>query len=102
MNHLTLKMKKLFPFIFLLLLSAAKLSAQEMSIVQLQTLSDVGAGQGVAKISDQVFVYGDREVGMMRKYSLQDSLVYTGQEYLFTVDGKDVIHHPTGIAYAKG
>lgn len=73
-----------------------------MSIVQLQTLSDVGAGQGVTKISDQVFVYGDREVGMMRKYSFQDSLVYTGQEYLFTVDGKDVINHPTGVAYAKG
>ncbi len=73
-----------------------------MSIVQLQTVPEVGAAQGVSKIADQVYIYGDREVGMMRSYTLQDSLIYTGEEYQFTVDGKDVINHPTGIAYAKG
>lgn len=73
-----------------------------MSIVQLQTVPEVGAAQGVVSIAGHVYIYGDREVGMMRRYSLQDSLLYTGEEYLFTVDGKDVINHPTGIAHAKG
>ena len=102
MNHLTLKMNRLISLISLLLISAVRLSAQEMSISKLQTLPDLGAAQGVTKIADQVYIYGDREVGMMKSYSLNDSLVYTGQEFLFTVDGKDLINHPTGIAYAEG
>lgn len=102
MSPLTLKMKILFPFISLLVLSATSLSAQQMSIAQLQTLPELGAAQGVSTIGDQLFIYGDREVGMMRGYTLQDSLLYTGVEYQFTLEGKDLINHPTGIAYAKG
>ncbi|WP_339756376.1 hypothetical protein [Algoriphagus aquimarinus] len=95
-------MNKHIQFLLLLIVSATKISAQDMSVVQVQTLPEVGAAQGVTKISDHVYVYGDREVGMMRSYSLSDSLDYTGEEYLFTVDGRDHINHPTGIAYAKG
>ena len=81
---------------------AQQLIAQEMAIARLQTLPEVGAAQGVSHVAGQIFVYGDREVGMMRRYLSQDSLTYSGDEYLFTVDGKDLINHPTGIAHTSG
>lgn len=75
---------------------------QEMSIAKLQTLSETGAAQGVSFIDGAIYVYGDREIGMMRRYSLMDSLQYSGEEYRFTIDGEDVINHPTGIARRAG
>ena len=102
MNHLTLKIYPIQFLLFLCMLLNSSLSAQEMSISKIQTLSELGAAQGVSKINDQIYIYGDREVGMMRSYSYNDTLVYSGEEFLFTVDGKDVINHPTGIANAKG
>ncbi|WP_057938206.1 hypothetical protein [Algoriphagus resistens] len=95
-------MKFFSAFICLLILSSTSLNAQEMSIDQLQTLPELGAAQGVSTIGDQIFIYGDREVGMMRRYTLKDSLLYSGEEYQFTLEGKDLINHPTGIAYTKG
>ncbi|MBN7813122.1 hypothetical protein J0A68_19360 [Algoriphagus sp. H41] len=76
--------------------------AQEMSIAKLQTLSETGAAQGVSFIDGAIYVYGDREIGMMRRYSLTDSLQYSGEEYRFTIEGEDVINHPTGIARRAG
>ncbi len=63
------------------------------------TVDSLGACQGVSLQDGKVYLYGDREVGMMREYTqTADSLTYTGHEYRLTVDGKDVINHPTGIA----
>ncbi|WP_339864370.1 hypothetical protein [uncultured Algoriphagus sp.] len=95
-------MKKIFASTFLFSFALLRLSAQEMSITQLQTLPELGAAQGVANIDDRIYIYGDREVGMMRRFSFQDSIAYSGEEYLFTVDGKDLINHPTGIAHVQG
>jgi len=40
---------------------------------------------------------------MIREYATQgDSLLYSGKEYRLIMDGKDVINHPTGIAYQPG
>ncbi|GAB3560653.1 hypothetical protein [Spirosoma fluminis] len=65
-----------------------------------KTIDSLGACQGVSYQQDKVFLYGDREVGMIRTYTLgKDALTYSGQEIRLTVDGKDVINHPTGIAY---
>jgi len=101
MNRWTLSMKIFLVFTFLGIIAANGLTAQDMPIAELYTLPDLGAAQGVSKIGDQLYIYGDREVGMMRRYSLLDSLVYSGDEYQFTLEGKDLINHPTGIAYAE-
>ncbi|WP_247235702.1 hypothetical protein [Telluribacter sp. SYSU D00476] len=64
------------------------------------SVDSLGACQGVSYFQNKLFLYGDREVGMIREYKLTpDSLNYTGQEYRLTMEGKDVINHPTGIAY---
>jgi len=66
------------------------------------TIDSLGACQGVSYQAGKVYLYGDREVGMIRAYTVKgDSLTYTGQEIKLTVDGQDVINHPTGIAYNK-
>lgn len=77
--------------------------AVDMRISQSVTIDSLGACQGAKYLDKLVYLYGDREVGMMRAYQLQhDTLVYTNKEYRFTENGKDVINHPTGIAYHKG
>lgn len=64
-----------------------------------QTIDAVGAAQGISYINDTIFVYGDREVGIMRAYRWNNSLEYLNKEYKFTRNGQDLINHPTGIAY---
>ncbi|TWR24833.1 hypothetical protein FPZ43_17705 [Mucilaginibacter pallidiroseus] len=64
------------------------------------TVDSLGACQGVSKIGNRFFLYGDREVGVIREFKLQgDSLAYINKEYKLTQNGQDVIGHPTGIAY---
>lgn len=63
------------------------------------TVDSLGACQGAHYEQGKLYLYGDRETGMMREYIPgKDSLLYTGREYAFTENGKDVINHPTGIA----
>ena len=63
------------------------------------TVDSLGACQGISFQNGKYFLYGDREVGMIREYTMQaDSLAYTGHEMKLTLDGKDVINHPTGFA----
>lgn len=64
------------------------------------TVDSLGACQGISFQNGKIFAYGDREVGVIREYSMQgDSLVYSGKEMQLTIDGNDIINHPTGIAY---
>ncbi|AMR30745.1 hypothetical protein A0256_04565 [Mucilaginibacter sp. PAMC 26640] len=64
------------------------------------TVDSVGASQGISYQKGRIFLYGDREVGMLREYRLMnDSLVDLHREVKFTQNGRDVINHPTGIAY---
>lgn len=64
------------------------------------TIDSLGACQGISYQNGRIFLYGDREVGMMREFKMvNDSLVYQHKEYKLTVKGKDVINHPTGIAF---
>jgi len=66
------------------------------------TVDSLGAGQGISIQNEKAFIYGDREVGMIREYVLHnDSLAYTGKEIKLSLGGKDVINHPTGIAFHK-
>lgn len=73
---------------------------ESMKIVRSQTIDSLGACQGVSIQKDRIFLYGDREVGMIREYKMKgDSLVYLNKEMKLTLNDSDVINHPTGIAY---
>jgi len=64
------------------------------------TVDSLGACQGISYQHGRIFLYGDREVGMIREFKLvNDSLVYLNKEYKLTQNGQNVIKHPTGIAY---
>ena len=71
-----------------------------MQITSSFTLDSLGAAQGVSYQGNRIFAYGDREIGVIREYSLQGNVpVYQQREMKLTERGKDVINHPTGIAH---
>ena len=71
-----------------------------MEITHAYTLDSLGACQGISYQKGRIFLYGDREVGVIREYALVgDSLQYLQKQMKLTVDGKNLINHPTGIAY---
>ena len=73
-----------------------------MQVVDSLTADSLGACQGVSIQNGQVYLYGDREVGVIRNYTLENnSLQFTGREIKLTIDGKDIINHPTGFAHNK-
>lgn len=95
-------MKKI---IIIALICAAGISAftvpgVDMKLNRVTTIDSLGACQGISYQKGRIFLYGDREVGMIREFKLSnDSLVYLHKEYKLTQNGQDVISHPTGIAY---
>ncbi|HTE24714.1 hypothetical protein [Flavitalea sp.] len=67
------------------------------------SVDSTGACQGIAVQNDRIFLYGDREVGVIREYKMKDdSLVRVNNEIRLTMNDTDVINHPTGIAYQPG
>ena len=75
-------------------------SIESMKIERSQTIDSLGACQGVSIQNNRIFLYGDREVGMIREYKVMgDSLVYVNKEMRLTLNDSDIINHPTGIAY---
>jgi hypothetical protein len=97
-------MKNLWMFIMVGLLGLATtafINAEvSIAINRETTIDSLGACQGVAYLKGRVFLYGDRETGVIREFKLRnDSLVYINKEYKLTLKGEDVIGHPTGIAY---
>ncbi|MFD2937598.1 hypothetical protein [Spirosoma flavum] len=70
-----------------------------LSITSSTTIDSLGACQGASYQQGKAYLYGDREVGVIRTYTVeQNELTYSGQEIRLTEGGKDVINHPTGIA----
>lgn len=96
-----MKISSLLPALcaFALLTPSAKIPVSKTF-----TLDSLGACQGVTFFKGKYYLYGDRETGVMRRYSLtkNDSLLYDNKEYHFTIDGQNTIKHPTGIANHKG
>lgn len=71
-----------------------------LTLTQSVTIDSLGACQGVSYLDGKAWLYGDREVGMIRAYAVEkNTLTYTGQEIRLTQNGQDVINHPTGIAH---
>lgn len=90
---------------WLLLIPAALLSfsflqlQKGMEITQSQSTDSLGACQGVSYQNGRIFLYGDREIGVIREYKESgDSLQYLNREIRLTIAGQDVINHPTGMA----
>lgn len=72
----------------------------DMALKHSVTVDSLGACQGISYQNGRIFLYGDREVGMVREFKMvKDSLVYLHKEYKLTKNGQDVINHPTGLAY---
>lgn len=70
-----------------------------MSLSRSLTIDSLGACQGISWLHGKAYLYGDREVGMIREFEWKgDSLLYTGHEYKLTDHDTDVINHPTGLA----
>lgn len=97
-------MKIAFQFLIILIfLFIGKQFDIEGKITKSFTVDSLGACQGISFQDDRYFLYGDREVGVMREYRLvKDSLLYQNRQYKFTIKGENTIKHPTGIAYRKG
>ncbi|HVU95119.1 MAG TPA: hypothetical protein VHE34_07850 [Puia sp.] len=71
----------------------------EMQLSHSLTIDSLGACQGISWQKGKAYLYGDREVGMIREFDVSgDSLQYTGKEYRLTLNDTDVINHPTGLA----
>lgn len=67
------------------------------------TIDSLGACQGISVQQNKIFLYGDREVGVIREYRLNgDTLMATNAEIQLIINDSDIINHPTGIAYRKG
>ena len=89
--------------LFLVGLSAAPVALYEgkpdMSLSHSFTIDSLGACQGISWQHGKAYLYGDREVGMIREFEWKgDSLLYTGHECRLTLNDTDVINHPTGLA----
>ncbi|KQM69435.1 hypothetical protein ASE74_05425 [Pedobacter sp. Leaf216] len=97
-------MKTLNPILVLIVMFfVGRYNNRDGKITKTITVDSLGACQGISYQNGRYFLYGDREVGVMRGYKLQkDSLIYQHQEYRFTIKGENIIKHPTGIAYHKG
>ncbi|QIL40253.1 hypothetical protein G7074_13875 [Pedobacter sp. HDW13] len=97
-------MKTLNPILLLLVMFfVARTGKTDGKIAKNITVDSLGACQGITYQNGSYFLYGDREVGVMREFKLQkDSLSYQHKEYRFTIKGENMIKHPTGIAHHKG
>lgn len=72
----------------------------DMQLEHSYSIDSLGACQGIAYQHGRVFLYGDREIGVIREYRIAgDSLVYANREMRLTLNDTDLINHPTGIAY---
>jgi hypothetical protein len=76
--------------------------AVNAEVQRTQTLVDreVGAGQGVSRFGDRLYVYGDLffahpRMGVIKEFDLQ--LRATGRFIRLTRQGKPVLVHPTGL-----
>lgn len=86
-----------------ILLSAYISDRLSLSLTKATTVDSLGACQGISYQKGRVFLYGDREIGMIREYHITgDSLVDLHKESKLTIGGNDVINHPTGIAQHAG
>jgi hypothetical protein len=103
MNHLRIFYISLL-FVLSLLMPANGQSIFNPPNKQVFTLDSLGACQGVCIVEGNLFLYGDRSrTGVIRQYQYTgNTMEYLGGECQLTLNGNDIINHPTGIAYFNG
>lgn len=70
-----------------------------LQITSQYSIDSLGACQGAHYYDGRLFLYGDREIGIIREFRPNDdSVEYINKEYKLTMNGQDIINHPTGIA----
>lgn len=87
--------------VILLVAFGCTLNAQKISISVQKTFTvdSLGACQGVFVNKGKLYLYGDREVGVLRSYKFRNGrLKFLGHETKLVAENRDVINHPTGIA----
>jgi len=95
-----MKRLSLLVIVIIIAFSAFKTADIDMTMQRAITVDSLGACQGISYQNGRIFLYGDREVGMIREFKMVgDSLTYLHKEYKLTQNGQDIISHPTGIAY---
>src|ERR1700761_298841 len=93
-------MKTLFILPLFYLVTLYFTNIKTMKLERSVTIDSLGACQGISYQPDKAWLYGDREPGMIRQFSFDhDTLVYTHKECKLTIGGKNIINHPTGLAY---
>jgi hypothetical protein len=77
--------------------------AMSVTLLGRQTLEKLGACQGASQHDGFIYLYGDASPGIIRQYTVGaggvPSLNFTGLEIALTVDGQNVINHPTGLTW---
>jgi hypothetical protein len=65
-----------------------------------ETMTGVGAAQGLEWRDGKLYLYGDGECGVIRELDVSTSPPRsTGREIRLTVDGQDRVPHPTGLTF---
>lgn len=64
------------------------------------SFSDIGIGQGIQVIDDLIYPYGDHDQGKIQELDME--LQPTGWLGKFVFQGRNLIAHPTGLAYRSG
>jgi hypothetical protein len=87
--------------LYIIILSATVIKTPEinMNLVKSFTVDSLGACQGISVQNGKIYLYGDREVGVIREYEFKnDSIFYVTNEIKLTIHDSDIINHPTGFA----
>lgn len=93
---------RIYIYVFLFFLSLSPAFAQTLRFSKNFSTDSLGACQGASFIDKKLYLYGDAETGVIRQYEAEgDSLVYLEKQVRLMQGGKDVINHPTGIAFHK-
>jgi len=88
------------------ILAVASLSitpVKDVEIVQSFNIDSLGACQGIARIDDKLYAYGDAATGVVREFTWENgALTYQQKQWKLTVNNQDIINHPTGFAHRDG
>jgi hypothetical protein len=92
MNHLTRRIMKRNLLLFITIVLTLSAFVEASITVKLDrsiTVDSLGACQGISYQKGRIFLYGDREVGMIREFKMvNDSLVYQHKEVKLTQTGR--------------
>lgn len=82
--------------------SRSLLDHNRVELLREQTVSDIGAAQGLFLHDGFIYLFGDAETGVIREFALEFNplrLQPTGRIIRLTINGIDACPHPTGLTH---